>query len=115
MFIEERKKAAFVINGLGTRRFGDPVQLPGAARTPYALAVADLNKDKKPDIVVGYVESPGSVYFKEGDGFREVLWNDGKGVAYGMAFADLDGDGWPDIAAARSNAPNGIWFSGRMN
>lgn len=115
VYIEERKKAAFVINGLGTRRFGDPVQLPGASRTPYALAVADLNQDKKTDIVVGYVESPGSVFFNHGDGFREVLWNDGKGVAYGMAFADLDGDGWPDIAAARSGAPNGIWFSSGKN
>jgi hypothetical protein len=91
------------------RRFGDAVRLPGAARTPYALAVADLNKDKKPDIVVGYVESPGSVYFND-DGFREVLWNDGKGVVYGMDFADLDGNGWLDIAAARTGAPNGIWF-----
>lgn len=110
VYIEERKKATFVIHGLGEHRFSDPVQLPGAARTPYALAVADLNKDKKPDIVVGYVESPGSVYFN-GDSFREVLWNDGKGVVYGMDFADLDGDGWPDIAAARSAAPNAIWFS----
>lgn len=67
-------------------------------------------KDRKPDIVVGYVEAPGSVYFN-GDAFREVRWNDGKGVVYGMAFADLDGDGWADITAARSGAPNAIWFS----
>jgi hypothetical protein len=110
VYIEERKKATFIIDGLGMRRFGDPVQLPGAVRTPYALAVADLNKDGKPDIVVGYVESPGSIYFNS-DGYREVLWNDGKGVAYGMAFADLNGDGWPEIAAARSGAPNAVWFS----
>jgi hypothetical protein len=80
---------------------------------PYSLAVADLNRDGRPDIVVGYVELPGSVYFNGGQGrsFREVSWNDGKGVVYGMAFGDLDRDGWPDIVAARSDAPNGIWFN----
>src|SRR6185503_15257146 len=110
--IEERKKAAFVVRNLGGRRFGQLEKLPGAAREPYALAVSDLNRDGRPDIVVGHVESPGSVYFNLGAGsFREIAWNDGKGVVYGMAFADLNGDGWPDIVAARSDAPNGIWFS----
>lgn len=111
--IEERKKATFVIFNRGERQFGQPVQLPGPPRTPYSLAVADLNRDRRPDIVVGYVELPGSVYFNDGQGraFHEVAWNDGKGVVYGMVFSDLDGDGWPDIIAARSGAPNGIWFS----
>ena len=51
-----------------------------------------MNGDGHPDIVIGYVELPGSVYFNEGHGrtFHEIAWNDGKGVVYGMAFADLD-------------------------
>jgi hypothetical protein len=112
--IEERKKASFVIFNRGGHRFGEPVQLPGPPRTPYSLAIADLNRDNRPDIVVGYVNLPGSVYFNDGQGraFHEVTWNDGKGVVYGVAFSDLNGDGWPDIVAARSEAPNGIWFSG---
>ena len=95
--------------------------------------MADLNRDGRPDIIVGWVEQPGSVYYNtgQGHGFHEVSghevsghevsghevsghqvpWNDGKGVVYGMAFADFNGDGWPDIVAARSDAPNGIWFS----
>jgi hypothetical protein len=111
--IEERKKAAFVIFNRGERQFGNLIQLPGPARTPYSLAVADLNRDGRPDIVVGHVERPGSVYFNhdEGRAFQEVSWNDGQGVVYGMVFSDVDGDGWPDIIAARSDAPNGIWFS----
>jgi hypothetical protein len=111
-FIEERKRAAFVMHNRGGRQFGDPVQLPGASRPPYALAVADLNRDNRPDIVVGYVEAVGSVYFNAGEGrFHEVPWNDGKGAVYGIDFGDFDRDGWPDIVAARSDAPNGIWFS----
>ena len=111
--IEERKKASFVILNRGARQFGEPVQLPGPPREPYSLAVADLNRDARLDIIVGHVDLVGSGYFNAGQGkaFHEVSWNDGKGIVYGMAFSDLDGDGWPDIIAARSGAPNGIWFS----
>jgi hypothetical protein len=111
--IDELKRAAFVLFNRGQRRFGDPEQLPGPPRPPYALGVADLNRDGRPDIVVGHVEMPGSIYFNTGQGrtFHEVAWNDGKGTVYGLAFADFDGDGWPDIVAARSDAPNAIWFS----
>lgn len=75
--------------------------------------ITDLNRDKRPDIIVGYVEQPGSVFFNTGRGgnFREVRWNDGKGTVYGLAFADFNRDGWPDIVAARSDARNAIWFS----
>ena len=112
-FIDERLKATFIILNRGARQFGEPVRLPGPERPPYCLAIADLNRDKRPDIIVGYVERPGSVYFNTGKGlaFREVSWNDDKGTVYGLAFADFDGDGWPDIVAARSDAPNAIWFS----
>jgi hypothetical protein len=111
--IDEHLRSTFTILNHGGRRFGEPVRLPGPRRPPYCLAVADLNRDKWPDIIVGYVELPGSVYFNTGHGrtFHEVRWNDGKGTVYGLAFGDFDGDGWPDIVAARSDAPNGIWFS----
>ena len=74
---------------------------------------ADLNRDGKPDIVVGNQGAPGSVFFNDGTGtnFLEIPWGDDKGAVYGLAIGDLDGDGWPDIAAARSDAPNAVWFS----
>src|SRR5215469_9571024 len=65
-FIDEQKQAAFVIYNRGGRQFGEPERLPGPSRPPYALAVADLNHDGRPDIVVGYVQRPGSVYFNTG-------------------------------------------------
>ncbi|MBC7806141.1 MAG: VCBS repeat-containing protein [Akkermansiaceae bacterium] len=112
-FIDERLKATFIMFNRGGRQFGEPGRLPGPERPPYCLAIADLNRDKRADIIVGYVERPGSVYFNTGQGrtFHEVTWNDGKGIVYGLTFADFDGDGWPDIVTARSDAPNGIWFS----
>jgi hypothetical protein len=105
-----------VIFNRGGRQFSGLERLPGPPRPPYAVAVADLNRDGRPDIVVGHVELPGSVYFNSGQGhsFHEVPWNDGKGAVYGLAFADFDGDGWPDIVAARSGAPNAIWFSTKL-
>lgn len=111
-YIDEAKQATFVTYNRGKRQFREPERLPGPPRHPYALAVTDLNRDSRPDIVVGYVERPGSVYFNTGPhSFHEVRWNDGKGTVYGMAFADFNGDGWPDIVSARSDAPNAIWFS----
>jgi hypothetical protein len=77
-----------------------------------SLAFTNLNHDGRPDIVIGYVETPGSVYFNTcPHNFHEVRWNDGKGIVYGLAFANFNGDGWLDIAAARSDAPNALWFS----
>ncbi|MDX2150041.1 MAG: VCBS repeat-containing protein [Bryobacteraceae bacterium] len=114
VFIEERRKGAFLALNLKDRRFAEPAPLPGRSRTPYALALADLDGNGHLDVVVGNVESPGAVFYNEGraTSFREGSWNDGRGVVYGVAFADIDGDGALDIVAARSGAPNAIWFGG---
>jgi hypothetical protein len=79
---------------------------------PYALAVGDLNRDGKIDVVVGHVEAPSTVYFNDGSGrhFTPVPFGDAKGTAYGFAIGDLDEDGVPDIAVARSDAPNVVYF-----
>src|ERR1035441_7727058 len=54
-YIDEAKQATYVIYNRGRRQFGEPEKLPGPPRLPYALAVADLNRDGRPDIVA----SPG--------------------------------------------------------
>jgi len=93
----------------GTYASGEPIG--SAAVRPYAITVADLDRDNRPDIVVGYVESRPIAYFNDGPGvFTPVPFGDDEGVAYGFAVGDLDGDGLLDIAMARSEARNMLYF-----
>ncbi|HEY3616437.1 MAG TPA: VCBS repeat-containing protein [Candidatus Sulfotelmatobacter sp.] len=70
------------------------------------MMAADLNRDGRPEIIVGYVEAPGVIYFNDGSGkrYQPPPFGDGKGAAYGMAAGGPDGDGWPDVVVARSDA-----------
>ncbi len=116
--VGDERDGLFVYMGAWPRTFDAPVALPSAGGAPYAVAIADMNRDAKPDLVVGRQEAVGSVLFNTGGArvprFTDTPWGDGKGSVYGVAIGDLDGDGWPDIAAARSEAPNAVWFSGAV-
>ena len=92
--------------------FSTGISLSGPKPIPYAVTIADLDKDRRPDIVVGHVEASSRVYFNTGPRtFSPVAFGDNKGAVYGFAIADFDYDGWPDIAAARSDAPNIVYFA----
>jgi hypothetical protein len=81
---------------------------------PYALAAADVNRDGRPDIVVGNVEAPSVVFFNKGNAqFDAVRFGDSKGTAYGIDVADVNEDGVMDIAVARSDAPNVLYIGSR--
>jgi FG-GAP-like repeat/FG-GAP repeat len=107
---------------IGTRiYFGRPGPAFGAGQPlgddrekPYALTVADLNRDGRPDVVVGFIQAPSAVFFNAGPGqpFRRVTFGDDRGTVYGFAVGDLDEDGWPDIVAARSQAPSILYLAG---
>ena len=45
------------------------------------MIAADLNRDHRPEIVVGYVNAPGIVYFNTGTGkkYQPVPFGDGRG------------------------------------
>jgi hypothetical protein len=82
----------------------------GGAR-PYALAVADLDRNGRPDVIVGYVKSRPIVHFNDGsDAFHAVPFGDNEGAAYGFSVGDFDEDGFLDIVIARSDARNMLYF-----
>jgi hypothetical protein len=79
--------------------------------TPYAIAVADLDRNGRTDVILGYVKSRPIVYFNDGpDTFHAVPFGDSEGTAYGFSVGDLNEDGFLDIAMARSDARNMLYF-----
>jgi hypothetical protein len=98
-------------NGDGT--LGTPVTYP-STNAPYLMAVSDLNRDGKQDLVIagacgntcGFV----SVLLGKGDGsFQAATDYSAGGVPSAFTMADLNGDGIPDVALANmaSNSPAG--------
>src|SRR5690606_30212588 len=108
--IDERTGAAvFWGRADGTYSAAEP--LGRSEATPYAIAIADVDRNGRPDVVVGFVESRPIVYFNDGpDTFIGVSFGDAEGTAYGFSVGDLDEDGFLDIAMARSGARNMLYF-----
>jgi hypothetical protein len=73
---------------------------------PLAVAVADVNGDGNPDLVVGTATGMGgivSVLLGKGNGTFQAAQNfsvDAAGAPYGVAVADVNGDGRLDIISA---------------
>jgi hypothetical protein len=113
--IDDFAKTATIYFAKSNSTFDVGLTIGDQNAVPYALAVTDLNGDKKPDILVGYVEALPTIFFNSGSGrkFSPLRFGDNKGIAYGFAINDLDRDGLPDIAIARSNAPNVVYFGSR--
>jgi hypothetical protein len=108
--IDERAGPA-ILRGHDDLAFEPAAPLGQPGPRPYAISVADLDEDGRPDIIVGFVEAAPVAYFNDGaGGFDAVSFGDDRGVAYGFAVADLDEDGYLDIAMARSGAPNILYF-----
>ena len=84
----------FVYFNDGKGNFGPGLRFDTPKAVPYSMIAADLNRDGRPEILVGYVEAPGVVYFNDGTGRKHQprQFGDGEGAIYGMAAGDLDGD-----------------------
>jgi len=62
-------RETLVANRLGGKsNFGHGMQFDKPVAEPYSMIAADLNRDGRPEILVGYVEAPGIAYFNEGTG-----------------------------------------------
>jgi hypothetical protein len=49
----------FVYLNDGKGHFGSGIQIQAPGAVPYSMIAADLNRDHRPEIIVGYVNAPG--------------------------------------------------------
>jgi len=101
------------------RLFLPPVTYGSGGLAPNSVAVADVNGDGKPDIVVGNCASTSSADCGDGDGVVGVLLGNGDGTfrsavtfssggsyVRALAVADVNGDSRPDVVVTNC-APSG--------
>ena len=78
----------------------------GVNSEPYAVAVADVNGDSRPDIVTANFSSQavGVLLGQASGGFAAVSQYSAGGSPYDVAVADVNGDGRPDLVTANLNS-----------
>jgi hypothetical protein len=116
-----------VLLGNGDGTFQTAVPYNSGGYYAYSVAVADVNGDGKPDLLVAnYCDNGSDCNEGTGNGLVGVLLGNGDGTfqtavaygsggygAYSVAVADVNGDGKPDLlvanncAGTNSNCPNG--------
>jgi hypothetical protein len=91
-----------VLLGRGDGTFQPAVAYSSGGSTTASLAVADLNGDGKPDLVVASQSGSVGVLLGIGDGtFQPVVtYSAGGAVSVSVAVADVNGDGKPDLLVA---------------
>jgi hypothetical protein len=100
-----------VLLGNGDGSFQPVVLYDSGGVNPWSVAVADVNGDGKPDLLVAnrYSRNIG-VLLGNGDGTfrRAVTYNSGGNWAVSVAVADVNGDGKPDLVVANEDFTVGV-------
>ena len=106
----DASNAVGVLLGNGDGTLQPVVTFSSSGVSPWQVVVADVNKDGRPDLVVGScVSTCGTdsvsevaVLVGNGDGSFQppVTFRSGTKSLVSLAIADMDGDGWPDIVTA---------------
>ena len=91
----------------GSHLFQLPVKYATGGYSPYSVAIADVNADGIPDLLVANQEQFGTessvgVLLGNGDGtYQPAVTYDAGGIsAYAIAVADVNADGHPDLLVA---------------
>jgi hypothetical protein len=92
----------------GTGRFLAPVSIDTGVTT--GLAVADVNADAVPDLVIGGFGTPTKLFYGTGAGFdagHEIALSPSTDVE----LADVSGDGLPDLVIANTGAQSQVYVN----
>ena len=113
-----------VLLGNGDGTFQPPVSYSSSGEYAYSIAVADVNGDGHPDLLVAN-QCAGSncqnggvgVLLGNGDGTFQpaVSYNSGGEYAYSIAVADVNGDGHPDLVVASECVSYGNCANGAVS
>jgi hypothetical protein len=83
----------------------------------HGIAIADLNRDKLPDIVTNSAQPkgafPNSIAWYGAPKFerRILAKGDAPGLSHYLSVADVNGDGRPDVLSAAKTGDEGNWFA----
>ncbi len=86
-------------NGDGTFQSQQTYAVGNSFDLPTSVAIGDVNKDGKPDLVVANISNTVSVLLGNGDGtFQpQQMFSTGQNRPSSVAVKDVNGDGFPDL------------------
>jgi len=116
--------AVEVLLGNGDGTFQAAVSYGSGGYSAYSIAVADVNGDGKPDLLVANLcvsnsncpDGEAGVLLGNGDGTFQtaVSYGSGGANAYSIAVADVNGDGKPDLLVANTCVSSGNCSNGAV-